>query len=114
MILGNFLLSLQRVTEVNAAKDTKNRGGSQGKHEVKTVRNQSKRTMEAIKLSIGFREWSKLPDFVETINQEDEMVAYQIDNTTAIIVTQGCCGTAWVKAQAELWFEDQYTETIKK
>jgi len=35
---------LQRVTEVNAAKDTKNRGGSQGKREDKTVRNQSKRT----------------------------------------------------------------------
>lgn len=70
--------------------------------------------MEAIKLSIGFREWSKLPDFVETINGEDEMFAYQIDSTTALIVTQGCCGTAWVKAQAETWFDDQYTETIKK
>lgn len=105
---------MQRVTEVNAAKDTKKTAGSQGKHQVKTVRNQSKRTMEAIKISIGFREWSKLPDFVEMINAEAEMFAYEIDNTTALIVTQGCCGTAWVKAQAELWFEDQYTETIKK
>ncbi len=75
--------------------------------------------MEAIKLSIGFREWSKLPDFVEMINAEminaeDEMFAYEIDNTTAIIVTQGRCGTAWVEAQATQWFEDQYTETIKK
>ena len=105
---------MQRVTEVNAAKDTKNRGGSQGTREDKTVRNQSKRTMEAIKISIGFREWSKLPDFVEMINAGEEMFAYAIDNTTAIIVTQGCCGTAWVKAQAEQWFDDQYTETIKK
>lgn len=105
---------MQRVTEVNAAKDTKNRGGSQGTREDKTVRNQSKRTMEAIKISIGFWEWSKLPDFVEMINAEAEMFAYEIDNTTAIIVTQGCCGTAWVEAQAERWFEDQYTETIKK
>ncbi len=70
--------------------------------------------MEAIKLNIGFREWSKLPDFVEMINAEDEMFAYEIDNTTAIIVTQGCCGTEWVEAQATQWFEDQYTETIKK
>ncbi|WP_289289504.1 hypothetical protein [Duncaniella muris] len=70
--------------------------------------------MEAIKLSIGFREWSKLPDFVETINGEDEMFAYQIDGTTAIIVTQGYCGTSWVEAQAATWFDDQYTEKIKK
>lgn len=70
--------------------------------------------MEAIKLSIGFREWSKLPDFVEMINGEDEMFAYEIDNTSAVIVTMGPCGTEWVKAQAEAWFEDQYTETIKK
>lgn len=70
--------------------------------------------MEAIKLSIGFREWSKLPDFVEMINAEDEMFAYEIDNTTALIVTQGTCGTGWVEAQAAQWFDDQYTETIKK
>ncbi len=35
--------------------------------------------MKATKLTIGFREWSKLPDFVEMINEEDEMVAYEID-----------------------------------
>lgn len=105
---------MQRVTEVSAPKDTKKWGGGQRKHGVKRIRNQSKRTMEAIKLSIGFREWSKLPDFVEMINAEAEMFAYEIDNTTALIVTQGCCGTAWVKAQAARWFEDQYTEIIKK
>ena len=70
--------------------------------------------MEAIKLNIGFREWSKLPDFVEMINGEDEIFAYEIDNTTALIVTQGSCGTEWVEAQAAQWFEDQYTEIIKK
>lgn len=42
--------------------------------------------MKAVKLTIGFREWSKLADFVETINQEDEMVAYQIDSTIALLV----------------------------
>lgn len=46
--------------------------------------------MKATKLTIGFREWSKLPDFVEMINAGEEMFAYAIDNTTAIIVTQGC------------------------
>lgn len=50
--------------------------------------------MKATKLTIGFREWSKLADFVETINQEDEMLAYQIDNTTALLVAVGECGLA--------------------
>lgn len=70
--------------------------------------------MKATKLTIGFREWSKLPDFVEMINEEDEMVAYEIDNTTALLVAVGECGIAWIEAQAEQWFDDQYTETIKK
>lgn len=69
--------------------------------------------MKATKLTIGFREWSKLPDFVEMINEEDEMVAYEIDNTTALLVAAGECGLAWIEAQAAQWFEDYETETIK-
>lgn len=69
--------------------------------------------MKATKLTIGFREWSKLADFVEMINEEDEMVAYEIDNTTAPLVAVGECGLAWIEAQAAQWFEDYETETIK-
>ena len=69
--------------------------------------------MKAAKLTIGFREWSKLPDFVEMINEEVEMVAYEIDNTTALLVAVGECGLAWIEAQAAQWFEDYETETIK-
>lgn len=69
--------------------------------------------MQATKLTIGFREWSKLPDFVETINGEDEMLAYEIDNTTALLVAVGECGLAWIEAQAAQWFDDYETETIK-
>lgn len=69
--------------------------------------------MKATKLTIGFREWSKLADFVETINQEDEMVAYQIDSTTALLVAVGECDLAWIEAQAERWFEDYEMETVK-
>lgn len=72
-----------------------------------------KRTMKATKLTIGFREWSKLPDFVETINGEDEMLAYEIDNTTALLVAPGEFGLAWIEAQAAQWFDDYETETIK-
>lgn len=69
--------------------------------------------MRASKLTIGFREWSKLADFVETINEEDEMVAYEIDNTTALLVAVGECGLAWIEAQAAQWFENYEIETVK-
>lgn len=69
--------------------------------------------MKVTKLTIGFWEWSKLADFVETINQEDEMLAYQIDNTTALLVAVGVCGLAWIEAQAAQWFENYEIETVK-
>lgn len=69
--------------------------------------------MKAAKLKIGFREWSKLPDFVETINEEDEMLAYDIDATAALLAAPGECGLAWIEAQAAQWFEDYEIETIK-
>lgn len=69
--------------------------------------------MKATKLTIGSCEWSKLADFVETINQDNEMVAYQIDNTTALLVSVGECGIAWIDAQAETWFEDYYMTPVK-
>ena len=59
------LRTLQRVTSVTAYKDTNKPRGTQ----FNTKQNQSKRTMKAAKLTIGFREWSKLPDFVEMINE---------------------------------------------
>lgn len=69
--------------------------------------------MKATKLTVAYREWSKVADFVETINGEEEMVAYQIDSTTALLVAVGECGLAWIEAQAAQWFEDYETETIK-
>lgn len=69
--------------------------------------------METIKLSIGFREWSKLGDFVETMNGEDDIFAYQIDGTTAIVVTLGPCATHWVETQVARWFNDWFTNKIK-
>lgn len=69
--------------------------------------------MKATKLRIGFREWDKLADFVETINEEDEMLAYEIDATTALLVAPGECGLAWIEAQAAKWFNEYETETVK-
>lgn len=45
---------MQRDTEVTAAKDTKFNGADQGKHGLKTIHKQSKRTMDEIK------EWQAL------------------------------------------------------
>ncbi len=50
---------------------------------------------------------------METINGEEEMVAYQIDSTTALLVAVGECGLTWIEAQAEKWFEDYYMIPIK-
>lgn len=69
--------------------------------------------MKAAKLTIGFLEWSKLSDFVEMINEQVEMMAYEIDNTSALLVAVGECGLAWIEAQAAQWFEDYETETVK-
>lgn len=69
--------------------------------------------MKAAELKIGFREWSKLTDFVETINEEDEMLAYEIDSTTALLVAPGECGLAWIEAEAAKWFDNYETTTIK-
>ena len=69
--------------------------------------------MKATKLTIGFREWSKLADFVEIINESDDMVAYQIDITAALLVAAGECGLAWIEAQAAKCFEDFYMDSVK-
>lgn len=52
--------------------------------------------MKAVKLIIGFREWSKLPEFVKAINAEGDLLAYEIDNTTALLVAPGEYGLAWM------------------
>jgi hypothetical protein len=69
--------------------------------------------MKASKLTVAYREWSKVADFVETINREDEMVAYQTDSTTVLLVAAGECGLAWIEAKAEQWFDDYYMIPVK-
>ncbi len=54
-----------------------------------------------------------MADFVEIINEADDMVAYQIYNTTALLVAAGECGLAWIEAQVAKWFEDFYMDSVK-
>lgn len=107
-----FILSLQRVT--GNARTNLQKFRRTTKDTDLLNRKISKRTMKATKLRIGFREWSKLPDFVATINEEDELLAYEIDATTALLVAPGECGLAWIEAQAAQWFEDYEIENIKQ
>ncbi|WP_336618738.1 hypothetical protein [Bacteroides acidifaciens] len=50
---------------------------------------------------------------MKAINAEGDLLAYEIDNTTALLVAPGECGLAWIEAQAAHWFNDYETENIK-
>lgn len=70
--------------------------------------------MKAIKLAVGFREWDKLDDFIEAANFDDDVVAYAIDYTTALIVAIDEASMVNVTDQAAQWFADYTTEPVKK
>lgn len=69
--------------------------------------------MKAIKLSVGFREWDKLGDFMEGVNAMDEAVGSEIDNTSAFIAAEDAEALEYIKAQLPKWFNDYETITIK-
>lgn len=61
--------------------------------------------MKAIKIRVGFNEWDKLEPFIDEIQDEDTF-AYQIDDITAIIVTEDDYGMEYVNARIEETFMD--------
>lgn len=61
--------------------------------------------MKAIKVTVDFNEWSKVNDFIRKI-QHDEIFAYQIDNISFIIVTEGECSMAWIRTNLPIFFDD--------
>lgn len=67
--------------------------------------------MKAIKLTVDFNEWRKMDDFLDMISDSDTLT-YGIDNTSALIVTEGDCGMDWVKAHIADTFEDADIEDI--
>lgn len=69
--------------------------------------------MKAIKLSVGFREWDKLGDFMEGVNAMDEAVGSEIDYTSAFIAAEDAEAMEYIKAQLPKWFNDYETITIK-
>lgn len=69
--------------------------------------------MKAVKLTIMFRDWDMLDNFVKVINEEDEVFAYKLDSTTALLVAFGYHEIEWLKLQAKEWFNNIDIETIK-
>lgn len=69
--------------------------------------------MKAIKLSVGFREWDKLGDFLEGVNAMDEAVGSEMDYTTALIAAEDSEALEYIQAQLPKWFTDYETTTIK-
>ncbi len=69
--------------------------------------------MKATKLTVAFREWDKLPDFMEAVNDQEEMLVYELDGTTALLVAESESDLSWIEAQAEKWFNEYYTTPVK-
>lgn len=68
--------------------------------------------MKAIKLGVRFDDRRKLEDLLNEVGS-DEIITYGLTNNTAIIVTEGECRMAWIKAWIVDLFEDADVEVIR-
>ncbi len=69
--------------------------------------------MRAITVKINKEEMSKVDAFIKDINQDENMAAYAIDDTTMSIVTTGDLSMAYVEALLELSFIEPVVQIIK-
>lgn len=69
--------------------------------------------MKAIKITVGFREWDKLGDFIEAANAFEETAAGAIDYTSAFVAASDDEAMEYVREQLGEWFNDYVIETIK-
>lgn len=65
--------------------------------------------MKAIKVTVDYSEWSKVSDFLCEISSED-IFAYQLDNTSLVIVANGTYSMSWVKAMIAKTFDEEVIE----
>lgn len=63
--------------------------------------------MKAIKVSVSFHEWSKVNDFLNRFENEDDTFTYMVDNVTFVAVFDGECAMAYFKAELVGAFEDE-------
>ena len=69
--------------------------------------------MRALTVKINKEEMSKVDAFIKDINQDENMAAYAIDDTTMSIVTTGDLSMAYVEALLELSFIEPVVQIIK-
>lgn len=63
--------------------------------------------MKAIKVSVSFHEWSKVKDFLNRFEVEEDTFTYMVDNVTFVAVFDGECAMAYFKAELAGAFEDE-------
>lgn len=63
--------------------------------------------MKAVRVSVGFHEWSKVEDFLDRFRHEEDTFVYQVDNVTFVAVFDGECAMAYFKAELAGTFEDE-------
>lgn len=63
--------------------------------------------MKAIKVSVSFHEWSKVNDFLNRFEEEEDTFTYMVDRVTFVAVFDGECAMAYFKAELAGAFEDE-------
>lgn len=69
--------------------------------------------MKAIQVCIGFDEWSKVEDFINTYGNDEDIFIYQVDSVSFLVVTEGDCSLGYVTAGIEMMFNEANIEKLR-
>ena len=69
--------------------------------------------MKAIRVSVDYREWSKVEGFLREFKHEDDTFAYQVDNVTFVAVCEDEGAMDWFKARLLTDFEEPIIVELK-
>lgn len=63
--------------------------------------------MKAIRVSVNFREWSKVDGFLGRFREEEDAFFYQVENVTFVAVFNGECAMAYFKVELAKAFDEE-------
>ncbi len=63
--------------------------------------------MKAIRVSVNFREWSKVDVFLDRFKGEEDTFIYRVENVIFIAVFDGECAMAYFKAELAKAFDEE-------
>lgn len=69
--------------------------------------------MKAIRVSVGFNEWSKVDDFLRRFMYDVDTFTYLLDNVTFVAVFEGECAMEYFNAQLLTEFEEPIIVELK-